>query len=336
MTTVLTNRRLVLAERPVGIPTPAHFRRDDLAVEPIADGQFLIHNRFLSVDPAQRGWVNASANYSDPVPIGGVMRALAVGVVEASRHPKVAVGDHYYGWFGWQDYCVATEAQLLMKVNPEHGPLSTAVGLYGITGITAYLALIDLGRPKAGETVLVSTAAGAVGSIVGQIARRQGCQVVGLTGADDKVSRCVAEFGYHAALNYRHGLQRERLQALCPRGIDVFFDNTSGEIADAVWPLLNPRARIIQCGTAAIASWDPPPTGPRRDREILVKRLVQQGFIIFDHVARYPEVVAQLAAWVSDGSLVYREDIVDGLDQAPAALEGLYRGENRGKKIVRP
>lgn len=329
------NRRIVLAERPVGVPAPAHFRRDDQPVAALADGQFLVRNRFLSVDPAQRGWVNASANYSEPVPIGGVMRALAVGVVEASRCAEVPVGEHYYGWFGWQDFCVATPAQILARFDPALGPLSSAVGLFGITGITAYLALLELGRPRSGETVLVSTAAGAVGSIVGQIARRQGCRVVGLTGADDKVAQCTGEFGYDAALNYRHGLTREQLQSLCPRGVDVFFDNTSGAIADAVWPLLNARARIVQCGTAAIANWDPPPTGLRRDREILVKRLVHQGFIIFDHVARFGEVAAQLSAWVREGTLVYREDIVDGLDAAPAALEGLYRGENRGKKVIR-
>lgn len=329
------NRRLVLAERPVGVPTPAHFRRDDQPVPALGDGQFLVHNRFLSVDPAQRGWVNAGANYSEPVPIGAVMRSLAVGVVEASRHPQVVVGDHYYGWFGWQEYCVATEAQLLAKFDTALGPLSSAVGLFGITGVTAYLALLEVGRPQAGETVLVSTAAGAVGSVVGQIARRQGCRVVGLTGADDKVLQCTREFGYHEAINYRTGLGRERLRQLCPRGVDVFFDNTSGDIADAVWPLLNVRARIVQCGTAAIANWDPPPTAIRRDREILVKRLTQQGFIIFDHAARFGEVALQLATWLREGSLVYREDIVDGLDAAPAALEGLYRGENRGKKVIR-
>lgn len=330
-----TNRRLVLAERPVGIPEPRHFRRDDQPLAALADGQFLVRNLFLSVDPAQRGWVNASANYSDPVPIGGVMRSLAVGVIEESRNPSVRVGEHYYGWFGWQDYCVATDAQLLAKFDPAHGPASSATGIFGITGVTAYLALTEIGRPQAGETVLVSTAAGAVGSIVGQIARRLGCHVVGLTGSDDKVQRCVAEFGYQAAWNYRKGLAREQLQALCPRGIDVYFDNTSGEISDAVWPLLNARARIVQCGTAAIASWDPPPQGPRHDREILTKRLTQQGFIIFDHVARFPQVVAQLAEWVKQGTLVYREDIVEGLDAAPAALAELYRGENRGKKVIR-
>jgi NADPH-dependent curcumin reductase CurA len=329
------NRRIVLAARPLGIPQPEHFRRDDQPLTPLAEGQFLVRNLFLSVDPAQRGWVNALGNYSEPVPLGGVMRALAVGVVSASHVATMPVGQHLYGWFGWQDYCQATEQRVIARVDPTNGPLSAGAGLFGITGVSAYLALTLIGRPQAGETVLVSTAAGAVGSVVGQIARRLGCQVVGLTGADDKVSQCRQEFGYHAALNYHAGLDEARLRTLCPRGIDVYFDNTSGAIADAVWPHLNVHGRVIQCGTAAVANWSPPPTGPRRERDILSKRLRHEGFIIFDHLAEFPRVVSQLATWLREGVLNYREDISDGLDQAPAALAGLYRGENRGKKLIR-
>ena len=210
------NRRIILARRPTGVPSPGDFSRDDGTVALPVDGQFLVRNLYLSIDPAQRGWVNASTNYSDPVPIGGVMRSLAVGVVEASRHPRIAVGDHLYGWFGWQDYCVATDAQVLRPVDPRQGPLSTSLGVLGITGITAYLGLTEIGRPAAGETVLVSTAAGAVGSIVGQVARRLECHVVGLTGSAAKTARCVSEFGYHAALDYRTDLGAERLRVVCP------------------------------------------------------------------------------------------------------------------------
>jgi NADPH-dependent curcumin reductase CurA len=334
-TTARTNRRLVLGSRPSGVPAPENFARDDRVIEPLLEGRFLVRNLYLSVDPAQRGWVNASANYSEPVPIGEVMRSLAVGVVEASRNPKITVGERLYGWFGWQDYCAATESVVIAKVNPDHGPESTAAGIFGINGVTAYLALTEIGRPCPGETVLVSTAAGAVGSLVGQIARHLGCHVVGLTGSDDKVSQCVAEFGYHAALNYRPTLGRAEIATLCPRGIDVFFDNTSGTIADAVWPLMNVRGRIIQCGTAGVAEWDPPPTAPRREREVLTKRLRHEGFVIFDHAPRFPAVIEQLAAWVKAGTVVYREDIEDGLDRAPHALAAIYRGENRGKKIIR-
>lgn len=328
------NRCIVLAERPAGVPGTAHFRRADQAIGTPDEGQILVRNHYLSIDPAQRGWVSASSNYADPVPIGGVMRSLAVGRVEASRNARFAVGEYLYGWFGWQDYCLATEPMVLARVRLTNGPLSAGLGIYGISGLTAVLALGEIGRPQMGETVLVSTAAGAVGSVVGQIARRGGCRVVGLTGSDDKAARCVAEFGYHAALNYRQGLGRERLQALCPKGVDVFFDNTAGDIADAAWPLMNVRGRVVQCGTAAIAAWDPPPLGPRREREVLTKRLRHEGFVIFDHVPRFQSVIEQLAGWFSEGAIVFREEIEAGLDRAPVALAAIYRGENRGKKII--
>ena len=329
------NRRIVLAVRPEGSPGPVNFRRDDQTVPPLADGQFLVRNHYLSIDPAQRGWIATGANYADPVAIGGVMRALAVGIVTASRSARYAVGEYLYGWFGWQDYCAAVEQLVISRVQPAQGPVSTGLGLFGISGVSAYLALTELGRPRAGETVLVSTAAGAVGSVVGQIARRLGCRVVGLCGTDEKVSRCVAEFGYHAALNYRAGLEHERLQALCPQGVDVFFDNTSGEIADAVWPFMNLRGRIVQCGTAAVAGWDPLPAAPRRERAVLTRRLRHEGFIIFDHLERFPAVIAQLARWLQEGALVFHEDVEQGLERAPAALAAIFRGENRGKKMIR-
>ena len=330
-----SNRRIVLAQRPAGTPGPEHFRRDDQPRPVPADGQFLVRNELLSIDPAQRGWLSAAAGYAEPVAIGAVMRSLAVGVVTATRHGSYAVGERLYGWFGWQDYCVGGESAVLARVDPGNGPASTALGILGITGLTACLALQDIGRPQPGETVLVSTAAGAVGSIVGQLARRAGCRVVGITGGDDKVAQCVTEFGYHAALNYRAGLDAGRLRALCPQGVDVFFDNTAGGIADAAWPLLNLRGRVVQCGTAAVGNWEPPPLAPRRERLVLTRRLRHEGFIIFDHQPRFGEAIRQLAAWSRQGELRYREDIEPGLDRAPAALAGLLRGENRGKKIVR-
>ena len=328
------NRRIVLAVRPAGDPGPEHFRRDDAPLEALADGQFLVRNQYLSIDPAQRGWLQGGAGYSEPVPVGGVMRSLAVGAVTASRDGRYAVGDHLYGWFGWQDFCVATAERVLARVDPGNGPVRAGLGLYGIPGLTAYLALNDIGRPRPAEIVLVTTAAGAVGSVVGQLARRANCQVLGLAGSDAKAALCTAEFGYHAALNYRAGLDPQRLGQLCPDGVDVLFDNTGGEIADAVWPLLRPRGRIVQCGTAAVGAWEPPPRGPRHERLVLVRRLRHEGFIVFDHVARFPEVIAQLAALARSGALVFHEDLETGLDRAPAALAGLFRGENRGKKLV--
>ena len=262
------------------------------------------------------------------------MRSLAVGEVTATRNPKYRAGEYLYGWFGWQDFCAATEAQVIARVDVARG-ISAGLGLYGICGVAAWLALHELGRPRAGETVLVTTAAGAVGSVVGQLARRLGCRVAGLTGSDAKVRQCLSEFGYHAALNYHSGLDAGALRALCPNGVDIFFDNTAGDIADAVWPHLNLRGRVVQCGTAAVGSWDPPPAGPRRERAVLTKRLRHEGFIIFDHLERFPAVIAQLARWQQEGTLVFHEDIETGLERAPAALAAIFRGENRGKKMVR-
>jgi len=228
------NRRILLARRPDGTPGPEHFRRDDQPAGKLADGQFLVRNQLLSIDPAQRGWLSAVAGYAEPVAPGEVMRSLAVGAVVASRAAEYPVGTCLYGWFGWQDYCVAGPAQVLRRVDPAQASDTEAIGVLGITGLTAYLALTQIGAPREGETVMVSTAAGAVGSIVGQIARRLGCRVVGLTGSEDKVALCTQEFGYHAALNYRRELTPDAIAAACPRGIDVYFDNTSGPIADAV------------------------------------------------------------------------------------------------------
>ncbi len=329
------NRRIVLVRRPDGSPTPQDFTRDEQPIGTPLDGEFLVRNLYLSVDPAQRGWIGTSANYSDPVPIGGVMRSLAVGVVERSRNSQIAEGAHLYGWFGWQHYCIADESKVVAKVDPSLGPVSAALGIYGITGITAYLALTDIGQPKSGETVLVSTAAGAVGSVVGQIARNLDCYVVGLTGSDEKVATCISDYGFHAALNYRTAIGPAQIAAVCPRGVDVFFDNTSGAIADVVWPFMNVRGRIVQCGTAAVASWDPPPMAPRRERYVVTKRLRHEGFIVFDHVARFPAAIQRLSEWVKSGKLVYAEDFADGLDRAPEALAQIFRGENRGKKIIR-
>jgi NADPH-dependent curcumin reductase CurA len=329
------NRRLVLAERPVGVPQPRHFRRDDIDCPAISAGQFLVRNLLLSIDPAQRGWVNADSNYSTPVPIGAVMRSLALGVVDESQHPSFARGDHLYGWFGWQDFCLATDKEVLRRVDPAQAPLPAAAGVLGIAGLAGYLALTDIGCPRAGETVLVSTAAGAVGSVVGQVAKRLGCEAIGLVGSDEKIVLCKRRLGYRDAMNYKQGFTVDALRARCPKGIDVFFDNTSGMIADTVWPLLNTRARIIQCGTAAEPIWSPVPVGPRRDREILTKRLRHEGFIIFDHVEKFPAAAETLAGWIREGALHHEEDISDGLDAAPAALLDLYRGANHGKKLVR-
>jgi NADPH-dependent curcumin reductase len=329
------NRQVRLKSRPSGIPQAEHFELVDAAIPDVADGQVRVRNIYLSVDPAMRGWVSAVANYSEPVALGAVMRALAVGRVEQSRHPGFQPGDYVTGLFGWQDHAVVEGKAIQRKVPRSGLPLSTALGVLGLNGLTAYFALLEVGQPRPGETVVVSTAAGAVGSCVGQIAKIKGCRTVGIAGGADKVRLCRDEFGYDAAVDYRAADFESALAAACPDGIDVYFDNTAGRISDCVMHRLNTRARVVVCGTASIPSWDPIPQGPRVERHLLVKRARMQGFLAFDHVRAFPQALQELEGWVRAGQVRYREDILDGIEQAPGAIAGLYRGENLGKRLIR-
>lgn len=329
------NRQVTLKARPDGIPGPEHFEIVESPLPQPGDGQVLIRNIYVSADPAMRGWVSSVANYSDPVPIGGVMRSLAVGRVESSRHPGFVPGEYVTGWFGWQDYAVADAKQIDRKVTDTDLPLSTSLGVLGLNGLTAYFALLDVGSPSAGETVVVSSAAGAVGSCVGQIARIKGCRTVGIAGGPEKVRQCLAEFQYDAAVNYKADDFDASLDSACANGVDIYFDNTAGRISDAVLRLLKVRARIVICGTASIASWDPIPLGPRVERHLLVRRARMQGFLIFDYTAQFSKALVELATWVRSGRIHYREDILDGLERAPGSIARLYRGENSGKLLIR-
>jgi hypothetical protein len=326
---------MLLTSRPKGVPAPEHFTLAEAAIPAPGPGEILVQNRFLSVDPAQRGWANDEGNYSDPVPLGTPMRALAVGEVIESRAPGFAAGDRLYGWFGWQDYAVVAPAAVLRRVVETDLPLTASLGVLGINGLTAHLALHRLGRPRPGETVVVSTAAGSVGSFAGQLARIAGCRTVGITGSAAKIARALARYGYDQAIDYRATTDiGADLDATCPAGIDIFYDNTGGAIADAVRQRMNIGGRIIQCGTASTPHWTPPPQGPRSERQVLTKRLSWSGFVIFDHLADFPETAARLADLIRQGDLAYDEDITEGLEQAPVALAGLYRGDNHGKAII--
>ena len=329
------NKQVLLKSRPDGIPQKENFEIVERPVPALADRQFLVRNEFLSVEPAMRGWVSAVANYSTPVGIGEVMRSFTAGTVVASRHPGYAEGDKVMGMLGWQDFAVSDGSNITRKVKETDLPLSLSLGVLGLNGVTAYFDLLDLGLPKPGETVVVSTAAGAVGSAVGQIATLMGCRTVGITGGAAKVKLCTGEFGYDAAIDYKAGDVGAALKAACPAGIDVYFDNTAGAISDAVIAQIAVGARIVICGTASISSWDPWPMGPRVERHILVKRARISGLLIFDYAHRYEEAIARLAAWVRAGSLRYREDILDGIEHAPGAIAELYRGENLGKRLIR-
>jgi hypothetical protein len=329
------NRQVRLKSRPADIPQAEHFEIVNSPVPYLGDNEVLVRNIYLSVEPAMRGWVSDVANYSEPIPLGTVMRALAVGRVEASRHSDFKPGEYVTGMFGWQDYAAVEMKVIQRKVTETDLPISTSLGVLGLNGLTAYFGLQEIGQPKTGETVVVSTAAGAVGSCVGQIAKIKGCRTVGITGGPEKARICRDEFRYDAAIDYKADNLDSALAAACPEGVDVYYDNTAGTISDAVLKHLRVGARVVICGTASIANWEPIPQGPRVERHLLVKRARMQGFIIFDYADRYIEALQELTQWVQQGQIRYREDILEGIDQAPGSIAGLYRGENFGKRLIR-
>jgi len=329
------NRRVLLKARPDGVPQAEHFEIVETPVPALAPGQVLVRNLYLSVEPAMRGWVNAVANYAEPVALGAVMRSFAAGRVQASADPTVPVGTWVTGMFGWQDYAVVEAPAIERRITDRDPPLSTALGVLGINGAAAHYGLLKIGEPRPGETVVVSTAAGAVGSCVGQIAILKGCRTVGITGGEAKRRLCLDTFGFDAAVDYKAANFIEQLALACSNGVDVYFDNTSGAISDAVMPHLNRNARVVICGTASIASWDPPPSGPRVERHLLVKRARMQGFVIFDHKDCEEAALRDLGQWVREGKLRYLEEILDGIERAPDAIAGLYRGENQGKRLIK-
>jgi hypothetical protein len=329
------NRQVLLASRPEGIPQAANFRSVESPVPVPGPGQILVRNAWLSVEPAMRGWVSAVANYSEPVAIGAVMRSFAAGHVVASSDPAWPAGTAVAGMFGWQDYALVDAATIGRRVEEADLPLSTALGVLGINGVTAHYGLLVVGEPRPGETVVVSTAAGAVGSCVGQIAKLKGCRAVGIAGGAAKRELCLQRFGFDAAVDYKAGDFDAALADACRGGVDVYFDNTAGAISDAVMTHLNTGARIVICGTASVASWAPPPLGPRVERHLLVKRARMQGFVIFDHPEHEAPARAELAAWLREGKLQYVEEVLEGIEHAPDAIAGLYRGENLGKRLIR-
>jgi NADPH-dependent curcumin reductase CurA len=330
------NRQVRLKSRPAGIPQADHFEIVETPVPEVGPGQILVRNEYLSVEPAMRGWVNASANYSTPVGIGDVMRAFSAGKVMASRQRGYSEGDAVMGMLGWQEYALSDGRSITRKVKETDLPLSLALGVLGLNGVTAYFGLLEVGQPRPGDTVVVSTAAGAVGSAVGQIAKLMDCRTVGIAGGPVKTRLCREEFGYDAAIDYKADEELVvALSSACPRGIDVYFDNTAGAISDAVLAQLSVGARVVICGTASVANWDPPPLGPRVERHLLVKRARMCGFLALDYQQRYEEAITRLAGWVRQGRIRYREDIADGIEHCPGAIAELYRGENLGKRLIR-
>ena len=330
------NRQWLLAAHPEGMPKPSDWRLVARPVEEPGPGQMLVHALYLSVDPYMRGRISPARNYAAGVQVGQVMTGGGVGRILRSNLPGFAQGEIVESFgFGWQEYALLG-AEGTRRVDPQQGPLQSALSYLGLPGLTAYFALLEVGRPHAGETVVISAAAGAVGQIAGQIAKLQGARAVAIASSDAKLAWC-RELGYASGINYRTAADLgAAVRAACPDGVDVFLDNTAGPIHDAVMANLAPHARVIVCGTVALAErFEQPDIGLRHLRQILVTRARVEGFLLFDHAARYEEARRQLAAWAKAGQLRHREDVLEGIEQMPEAFLRLLRSANFGKQLVR-
>jgi len=335
--TAITNKKWTLASRPLAQVGEEHFTLETETVRDLVDGEFLVKNHYLSFEPAQRGWLNDVRSYVPPVAIGEVMRSMAVGEVIASRHSDYQVGDRLQGGFGWQEYAISDGTGLFPVVKIDDDvPISYPLHIYGLTGMTAYFGLFDIGKPKAGDTVVISGAAGATGSTVGQIAKLMGCQVIGIAGGQAKCQWLIDELGYDAVIDYKSESVDERMRELCKNSINVFFDNVGGEILDLALVNLANHARVVLCGgissgyqTAAL------PPGPKNYMQLVIRRSHMEGFIVLDSVDRYPQAIEQLKQWVEAGDIAVKEHIVDGIEQCPSALAGLFSGNNFGKQLVK-
>ena len=330
------NRQYRLAARPVGLPSDSDW---SLTTEPVpepADGQVLVKVLQLSLDPAMRGWMNEGKSYIPPVAIGEVMRARGVGRVVASRHPQFAVGEHVAGLFGIQEYCLVTVGARagLDRLDLAVATPAQWLNTLGMPGLTAYFGLLDVGQAKSGETVVVSGAAGAVGQTVGQIAKIHGCRVVGIAGGPTKCDFVVRELGFDACIDYKAGEVRDGLRQHCPGGIDVYFDNVGGDILDAALARINRRGRIVVCGAISQYNNTTPVKGPSNYMMLLVQRARMEGMVVFDYADRYPAAIQEMAGWMRAGKLRSREDLVAGFERFPEALNGLFRGENLGKRVL--
>jgi NADPH-dependent curcumin reductase len=327
------NRQVLLKRRPSGAPTTADF---DIAEGPIpepGDGEALVRGIYLSLDPYMRGRISGARSYAKPVDIGGVIEGRVVGQIVRSRDPSLREGDYVYGGYGWQLYSVVP-AKDLLKLDPREAPLSTALGVLGMPGLTAYVGLSEIGRPRRGETVVVSAASGAVGAVAGQLAKREGARVIGIAGGGDKCRYVEAELGFDACIDHRSADLGAALDRACPNGIDVYWENVGGAVQQAVFPRLNDFGRMVMCGMVSEYNDIEPRPGPNLMAAVR-KRLKIQGFIVSDQWQRFGEYRATAAPLVRNGELKYREDIVEGLDRAPEAFIGLLQGRNFGKLLVK-
>ena len=331
----LINNKIVLKKRPNPSVTEELFELKTEELKELQDGEILVNVKYVSIDPAMRGWISDVGNYSEPVAIDGTMRSLGVGKIISSKDKDFIENEYVVGWLGWQKYAVVSKSAIQIKINPNEVPLSANLGALGLNGITAFAGLVDICKPKTNETIVVTTAAGSVGSAVGQIAKIYGCKIIGFTSSDEKAEICKKEFGYDEVINYKKvDNLSSSLNQIAPNGIDCFFDNVGGEQFDAVMENLNINARVVICGTIGMPSY-PIPNGPRINRTLLVKRAKIEGLLVLDYFDRYQEIYDQLAQWFKDGKLKNKEDISDGLLTAPASLVKILKGLNLGKQLVK-
>ena len=328
------NRQFKLAKRPVGMVKRSDFDFSEAPMPSAGDGEVLIKVLYISLDPAMRGWMNEGKSYIPPVGIGDVMRAGAAGVVIASNNPAFAVGEYVTGSLGVQDYAVSN-GKGLIKVDPKRVPLPVYLGTLGMPGMTAYFGILEVGQLKDGETVVVSGAAGAVGQVVGQIAKLKGCHVIGIAGGPDKCRYLTEELGFDAAIDYKNEDVKEALKQHCPKGIDVYFDNVGGDILDAALSRLAMHARIVICGAISQYNNTEAVKGPSNYLALLVNRASMKGMVVFDYASRYADAAREMAGWMQQGKLKTREDIVDGLETFPETLLKLFKGENTGKLVLK-
>ena len=329
-----TNRVVKLAERPVGMVKQKNFKVADEALPEPDEGEFRVKVEYISIDPAMRPWMNDVPSYIPAVQIGEVMRGLGSGIVEVSNHPDFSAGDAVGGLFGVQTHAIS-DGKGVTKLDLSLAPLERWIGGLGMPGMTAYFGLLEIGQPKEGETIVVSAASGAVGSLVGQIAKIKGCRVVGIAGGPEKC-KAVTEMGFDACVDYKAGNLAEELRAACPKGIDVYWENVGGEIGDTIYPQMNQFGRVVVCGLISVYNATKPPTGPINSGFILRSRLRVQGFIVFDFQDRYQEAIDDMGKWASDGKLIMREDVRDGgVDAFVDVLNLLYTGGNNGKLVLK-
>ncbi|MBC7454087.1 MAG: NADP-dependent oxidoreductase [Massilia sp.] len=337
-TAILINQQFRLAARPVGLPKPSDWQQVSAPLRDIVDGEIVIKTLYLSLDPAMRGWMNEGKSYIRPVAIGEVMRAGGVGVVVASKSPRFALGDTVSGGIGVQTYWLGAADDTsgnFFKIDPSIAPLTTWLNTLGMPGMTAYFGLLEVGQPKAGETVVVSGAAGAVGQTVGQVAKLMGCRVIGIAGGKDKCDFVVNELGFDACIDYKNSDLREGLKQHCPQGVDVYFDNVGGDMLDTVLTRIRLKARIVICGAISQYNNTGAVKGPANYLSLLVHRARMEGIVVFDYAERFHLGVAAIAKWLKEGKFKSREDVVEGLEHFPEALLMLFEGKNFGKLVLK-